>query len=561
MAIIRIQGTQDAASGVYYEIDPTQEPIGKGGMGIVYRGVRVEKSGVRRDAAVKFLYNDLPANAIDRARREASIQIRNENLIEMFGFLEVIEQGPNGNVIPHYHVASELLDGIMLYDLLDGKLEDKHGQETPFVVDLYKQMTEDRPHFALRVVKSILSGLIALHDSGYVHRDIDPSNVMITGDGKIKLIDFGIAKNLKEKNDGAHLTKSGQYMGKPAFSAPELALGDVAHQNPTTDLYAVGIMLFQLVTGHLPFIGSDAEVLDNQIRGKMPLNEIAERPIRKIIEKATSKKQNERYASASEFRVAIEQIEKNDFSKPTTLSERITHTATDAITVPAKSKKPIIFTAAAVVLIGLIALVISNLVSGNKQKEADQLVAQEQQEQEIAALRASLTDSIADDASTSPIYNELAEMEVNTIGMLMSKAKETLSSDASQGINQLKQIANYKYRNCSSEAAYMLGRLYYSKNLPEDLARIKENANLGDDVSMMAYYDSLAVAIDPNNYKALYERSADLTLPDMERGAVQNPSLALEYASKAASLASKAGDTLFAERANKLVSRLESSVN
>lgn len=561
MAIIRLQGAQDVALGVYYEIDPTQEPIGKGGMGIVYRGVRVEKSGVRRDAAVKFLYDDLPANAIDRARREASIQIRNENLIEMFGFLEVNEQGPNGTIIPHYHVASELLDGIMLYDLLDGNLVDKHGQEPPFVVDLYKKMTEDRPHFALFIVKSVLSGLIALHDAGYVHRDIDPSNVMITGDGKIKLIDFGIAKNLKEKSDDAHLTKSGQYMGKPAFSAPELALGDVAHQNPTTDLYAVGVMLFQLVTGHLPFIGSDAEVLDNQIRGKMPLNEITERPIRKIIEKATSKKQNERYASASEFRVAIEQIEKTDFSKPVTLSERITHTATDAIKVPSKSKKPVFLVAAAVVAIAFIAIAFSKLMSSKQQEEEKQLFAQQQQEQQIEALKLALADSIADDSSTSPLFNEEAEMEVSTIGMLMAQAKEQLSLNASQGVAQLKKIADYKYRNCSSEAAYILGRLYYSKNLPEDISAIKSKANISDDLSLMAYYDSLAVAIDPNNYKALYERSADLTLPDLERGAVQNQTLALEYAKKAADLAVRASDYSFAEKANKLVSRLESSVN
>lgn len=556
MAIIRLQGAQDAALGVYYEIDSTQEPIGKGGMGIVYRGVRVEKSGVRRDAAVKFLYDDLPANAINRAYREASIQIRNENLIEMFGFIEVNDQGPNGTVVSHYHVASELLDGIMLYDLLDGNLTDKNGEEPQVVVDLYKKMTEDRPHFALYIIKNVLSGLIALHDAGYVHRDIDPSNVMITRDGKVKLIDFGIAKNLKEKSDDAHLTKSGQYMGKPAFSAPELALGDVAHQNPTTDLYAVGIMLFQLVTGHLPFIGSDAEVLNNQIRGKMPLNEIAERPIRKIIEKATSKKQNERYTSASEFRVAIEQIEKKDFSKSVTLSERITHTATDAISTSAKSKKPIFIVAAVVVIVAVISLL---FVSNQKKEKEMQII--EQQEQEIAALKNALSDSIADDSSLSPIYNEIADMNVNTIGMLMAQAKETLSTDAAKGISQLKRIANLKYRNCSSEAAYILGRLHYSKNLPDDLAVVKANSNISDDLSLMAYYDSLAVDIDPNNYKALYERSADLTLPDMERGAVQNQPLALEYASKAANIAVRQGDYAFAEKANKLVSRLKANDN
>ena len=98
-------------------------------MGQVFRGIRVhEKTGERTDVAIKFLFDDLPEHAIERARREASIQVHNENLVEMFGFIQIDEAASNGKVYEHYHVVSELLHGVMLFDLLNGKVTDKEGE-------------------------------------------------------------------------------------------------------------------------------------------------------------------------------------------------------------------------------------------------------------------------------------------------------------------------------------------------------------------------------------------------------------------------------------------------
>ena len=286
MSVIILQGANELAQNIYYEIETESDPLGVGGMGKVYRGVRVQaNTGVRTDVAVKFLFDDLPAHAIERARREASIQIHNENLIEMFGFIEIDEEVAPGQIHARYHVVSELLKGIMLFDLLKGKTTDNSGEEVPFAQELYKQYTEDKLRFALRIIKCVLSGVMALHDKGYIHRDIDPSNIMITQDGKVKLIDLGIAKPISDEEatsvTAQHLTVAGQFMGKAAYAAPELVIGDVAHENRTTDLYAVGILFFQLVTGHLPFQGATLEVLDMQLHQKIPLQEITSKNVGK----------------------------------------------------------------------------------------------------------------------------------------------------------------------------------------------------------------------------------------------------------------------------------------
>lgn len=90
---------------------------------------------------------------------------------------------------------------------------------------------------------------------------------MLTADGHIKLIDFGIAKQMNNLTTGDKaLTVAGKFMGKPEYAAPELALGDLNHQNQTTDIYAVGILLYQCIVGHTPFEGARHEILENNLR-------------------------------------------------------------------------------------------------------------------------------------------------------------------------------------------------------------------------------------------------------------------------------------------------------
>lgn len=305
MSIIRLQNG-NGETNVYYEFDPSQKPLGEGGMGRVFRGVQVEEgsNGSRKECevAIKCLMEDLPEHAIKRSQREASIRLKNDNLVEMIDFVATHDGYTN-----HYHVVSELLDGVNLDELLEGRTTNHDGQPNPTAERLLRNYRENRKAFVGEVFRCILSGIMALHDAGYIHRDIDPSNIMVTTDGKIKLIDFGIAKKVNELfTTGKSLTSPGQFIGKCYYAAPELLLGDLKQQNYTTDVYALGIVLFQLMTGHLPFGGTFQEMYEKRMHDKLPLNEIEDKTVRKIIEKATEKDQKKRYQSAAEFRVDLD---------------------------------------------------------------------------------------------------------------------------------------------------------------------------------------------------------------------------------------------------------------
>ena len=308
MAIIRLQGEQEKQQGIYFEFDSKSTPLGEGGMGKVYRGRRVNMhTSETRDVAIKFMFSGLPADTITRAENEANIRIQHENLIEMMGFLAVENKLPNGTISTRYHVVSELLIGVSLSDLLQGVVTDQMGNKIPYAQTLYKMYNDDPCLFAVTIVKKVLSGIISLHDAGYIHRDIDPSNIMITKDGKVKLIDFGIAKQISTlKTVDRNLTTAGQFMGKPQYAAPELCLGDVKNHNKPTDIYSIGIMLFQLIVGHLPFEGSAMAIQTAHVQRKMPLHLIKDKGLRKIIQKATEKDCAKRYQSAAEFRAVLD---------------------------------------------------------------------------------------------------------------------------------------------------------------------------------------------------------------------------------------------------------------
>lgn len=214
---------------------------------------------------------------------------------------------PNGVVSVRYHVVSELLCGVSLSDLLQGVLTDQFGNDIPYARTLYQQYTTDPERFAVTVIKKVLSGILTLHDAGYIHRDIDPTNIMITREGKIKLIDFGIAKKVDGlKTHDRNLTTAGQFMGKPQYAAPELIIGDLKNQNKPTDIYALGVLLFQLITGHLPFEGPSNVVLNCHLHDKMPLKQIKDSGLRKIVERATMKDCTKRFQTAAEFRAALD---------------------------------------------------------------------------------------------------------------------------------------------------------------------------------------------------------------------------------------------------------------
>lgn len=312
MSIKKLQGQIEIRKGIYYEYDDASTPLGEGGMGVVYHGFCIdERTGIRKEVAIKALHDDLPEEVYARAEREASIQMRHDNLVEMLGLISVFETNKWGESVSHHYVISEFLHGIELSDLLVGNFNRIEKGEDKFARELYAKYIKDRENTSIYIIKNILSGVLALHDKGYIHRDIDPSNIMVTSDGCIKLIDFGIAKNLKALGSNDKLmTAAGKFIGKAEYASPELVLGDVRNQNYTTDIYALGILFYRLLVGRLPFEGSQYEVLQHQLKIKIPVGNIDNKALAKVVKKATEKIQGNRYGSIAEFRVAIDIAEK-----------------------------------------------------------------------------------------------------------------------------------------------------------------------------------------------------------------------------------------------------------
>lgn len=546
MSVMIIQGAAERLAKIHYEIDTEEKPLGVGGMGQVFKGIRVdEKTGVRIPVAIKFLFDDLPVNVIERARREASIQIHNENLVEMYGFIQIDEEIAPGKVHERYHVVSELLHGVMLYDLLKGKVTDNEGSLIPFAEELYRMYQNERREFAVFIIKNVLSGIMALHDKGYVHRDIDPSNIMITSDRKVKIIDFGIAKQMSTLNTQDQLlTTAGMFMGKAAYAAPELVLGDVSHQNETTDIYAIGIMFFQLVTGNLPFEGATHEILEMQQHKKMPLQLIEDKALRKIIGKATEKEQSKRYQSAAEFRVAVEQLKSLE-------KESVSHIKIEEFVKGHQKQMVIVAAVMAVIIVGCIGV----MISGDDGKSEEDLLAIQQR-------RAELQDVVIDDTKAYYEIDSLSGCTIKTSALITQEALSYLQSptEALKGLDLLDKVISKKYIS-SAEAAYLKGRLYAESHDSLSLyLKMRENlkGKISVDNQKSHKLNLLSVQLDSTSYKALYELGCDYYAGETRIGVADSRdiSLALSYFEKGLKYAESAGDEEFVNKCAKRIEEL-----
>lgn len=532
MAIYRLQGKAEKRSGIFYEFDPSEEPLGEGGMGKVYKGRCVnEVTGTAFDVAIKFMFSDLPAHAIERARREASIQIRHDNLVEMLGFIDIEEKGPLGDIQHHYHVVSELLDGIMLDDLLAGKLTNKRGEPMPFAQKLYNDYQRDPYHFATYIIRNVLSGLMALHDAGYIHRDIDPTNIMITSNGHIKLIDFGIAKQMQSltTNDKS-LTVAGVFMGKPEYAAPELILGDIKSQDKTTDIYAVGILLFQCIIGHPPFEGDRHEVMNKQLHQKMPLGLIKNKQIRKIIETATDKTRAKRFRSAAEFRVALDQIALNGTGGGFEWKPLYTY---------------IISGVAACGVIAVCTMLAVSALSGEKEKEivvGPTAPGNNDDNNPGGENLAVVADTVAPEVAPAPA----PEPAPVTFGSAIAALHR--AATASEGFVQLESLS----KDGNADATYLVSRLYFKSKLkddycPDSITRMQKMLKIGVDNRKAHRLLEISIEQNPQNYQALYELACDYWKGAQRTEAVQkrDADKAIGCFSKAMEHARRANDRLY----------------
>ncbi|MBN8226669.1 serine/threonine protein kinase [Corallococcus macrosporus] len=222
-----------------------QERIGAGGMGVVYRA---EHPLIGKQAAIKVMRMELVSQQqVQRLLLEARAvnAVRHPGIIDIFGFGTLPDERP--------YVTMELLQGRPLSDFVRGK----RRMDLESVVWVMDQM---------------LAALGAAHRAGVVHRDLKPANVFIVEAPEtpvaVKLVDFGIAKLLESRDNP--LTADGLVLGTPEFMSPEQIRGDTV-VGPATDLYAAGVMMFQLLTGVRPFQGESVQVMFAHLEQSPPL--------------------------------------------------------------------------------------------------------------------------------------------------------------------------------------------------------------------------------------------------------------------------------------------------
>ncbi|PCJ61249.1 MAG: hypothetical protein COA79_06620 [Planctomycetota bacterium] len=253
-----------------------QELIGTGGMGEVYRGVQ---KSLDRDVAVKLLRDEYARdeNFIVRFKREAksAAKLIHPNIIQVYQLGE-----ENGE----YYFAMEFVKG----DDLQQILQQRNGKlPLPEV---------------LKIIYGVAKALEIAFKHSIVHRDIKPSNVLITVDDDIKVMDFGLAKAFE--GGQTDITISGAIMGTANYMSPEQAEGKDVDQR--TDLYSMGVMFYQLLTGYLPFTGDNPTSLAFQHVHSAPtppmekIEGISNR-LNDICLKCLNKKKDDRYQNATEF--------------------------------------------------------------------------------------------------------------------------------------------------------------------------------------------------------------------------------------------------------------------
>ncbi|WP_180686114.1 protein kinase domain-containing protein [Streptomyces gossypiisoli] len=282
--------SQDGAQGRYagralaggrYQL---RDLLGQGGMASVHLAY---DAVLDRQVAIKTLHTELGREQAfrERFRREAQAvaKLTHTNIVSVF---DTGEDSLDGMTTPY--IVMEYVEGRPLGSVLDEDLRQ------------YGAMPADK---ALKVTADVLAALEISHEMGLVHRDIKPGNVMVTKRGVVKVMDFGIARAMQ--SGVTSMTQTGMVVGTPQYLSPEQALGRGV--DARSDLYSVGIMLFQLVTGRLPFdADSPLAIAYAHVQEEPPvpssINRSLPPAVDALIARALKKNPNERFPTAESMR-------------------------------------------------------------------------------------------------------------------------------------------------------------------------------------------------------------------------------------------------------------------
>ncbi len=267
-------------------------PLGAGGMGEVYRA-RDPRLG--REVAIKVL----PAESLhdETARARLLREARLAATLNHPNICTVLAVGEDGE---HVYLAMELIEGRTLSDMI---------AERPTGLPIEN---------VTRYGAQIASALAHAHERHVIHRDLKSSNVVVTADGRVKVLDFGLARRARESPDesGATLsmalTEAGAVVGTPHYLAPEVLRGGMADER--SDVWALGVMLHEMASGTLPFRGTTSFELASAIMNDIPtgLPDRVPAGLRAVVGRCLSKEPGERYQRTSEARAALEALQSGE---------------------------------------------------------------------------------------------------------------------------------------------------------------------------------------------------------------------------------------------------------
>ena len=298
------------------------EELGKGGMGRVYR---VEDTKLEQEIALKLIKPEIAKDrkTVERFRNELKLarNIRHKNVCGMFDL---------GEAEGAYFITMEYVSG-----------QDLKG--------LIRQTGQLALGTAINIAKQVCEGLSEAHKLGIVHRDLKTSNIMIDKEGNARIMDFGIARSLEAKG----ITGAGVMIGTPEYMSPEQVEGKETDQR--SDIYSLGVILYEMATGRVPFEGDTPFAIGMKHKSEMPknpkqLNTQISDELNHVILRCLEKDKQKRYQSAGELRSELIKIETGLPTTERIVPERKPLTSKE-ITVKLTPKKLLIPAAAVVILV------------------------------------------------------------------------------------------------------------------------------------------------------------------------------------------------------------------